>query len=96
MILGLDVAAPLFEYPSKLPESHRLDKSDASYVDCYHTCGGFYGFLSGIGDQDFYINYGVPSQPGCNHSSIQEACEYLKWVCHQIGQIKIQWPFFFS
>ncbi|XP_050303968.1 phospholipase A1-like [Anthonomus grandis grandis] len=65
-ISGLDVAAPLFEFPIKRPDENRLSKSDAKQVDVYHSNKGFFGFLTRFGQQDFYINKGGPIQPGCN------------------------------
>ncbi|KAF2883712.1 hypothetical protein ILUMI_22462 [Ignelater luminosus] len=61
-ITGLDISGILFE---KLPDSQRLDKSDAELVDIIHsdTLRGF-GFWLNIGDVDFHPNCGH-DQPGC-------------------------------
>lgn len=59
---GLDPAFPGFE--SSGPEN-RLDKSDAEFVDCVHTCGGTVGFMTPICHADFYPNGGRNMQPSC-------------------------------
>ncbi|XP_063884042.1 pancreatic lipase-related protein 2-like [Scylla paramamosain] len=65
-ITGLDPAAPEF---NEDPESSRLDKTDADFVQVIHTNGG--GLLDGcvglaynIGHVDFFPN-GGKHQPGC-------------------------------
>lgn len=61
-LTGLDPALPLF---SSVPTSDRLDKDDAEFVDCIHTCGGLLGFYYPICTIDFYPNGGDYAQPGC-------------------------------
>ncbi|CAG9765026.1 unnamed protein product [Ceutorhynchus assimilis] len=82
-VSGLDVAAPLFEYPIKLPTTSRLDRDDAQNVDVYHTDGGLFGFLSPTGQQDFYVNYGGPIQPGCE-GNILESVECSHSFSHKL------------
>lgn len=62
-ITGLDPASPKFEIKT-LPEYHRLNKSDARFVDVIHTDAGYYGFQMPLGTVDFYPN-GGGIQPGC-------------------------------
>ncbi|GJQ85482.1 hypothetical protein Trydic_g23072, partial [Trypoxylus dichotomus] len=63
-ITALDPASPKFENTS-LPETHRLNKTDAEFVDVIHTDVDYYGFKGAIGTADFYPN-GGGLQPGCN------------------------------
>lgn len=52
-ISGLDPALPYFELRSA---AHRLDPSDAEFVDVIHTCAGLLGFYEHLGHVDFYPN----------------------------------------
>nr|BAN20994.1 lipase [Riptortus pedestris] len=61
-ITGLDPALPGFNTATP---SQRLDATDAQYVDCIHTCGGFLGIDEPICTADFYPNAGR-NQPGCH------------------------------
>ncbi|OXA44245.1 lipase member H [Folsomia candida] len=61
-ITGLDPAGPLY-YPSH--QELNLDKTDANFVDIYHSNMGLYGGRALDGHVDFIINNGR-SQPGCN------------------------------
>ncbi|KAJ8916045.1 hypothetical protein NQ315_010913 [Exocentrus adspersus] len=61
LIIGLDPALPLFA-GSDL--KHRLDPTDAQFVQVIHTNGGLKGFLSPVGHSDYYPN-GGSRQPGC-------------------------------
>ncbi|XP_035708318.1 putative endothelial lipase [Folsomia candida] len=61
-LTGLDPAGPLY-YPSH--PDWNLDKSDAYFVDIYHSNAGLYGEKTLGGHVDFIINNGH-SQPGCN------------------------------
>lgn len=63
-ITGIEVAGPLFEVPPA-PSNMKLTDTDASMVECVHTDGGEFGFKSSVGKVDFFINGGVPPQPGC-------------------------------
>ncbi|XP_068244489.1 pancreatic triacylglycerol lipase-like [Palaemon carinicauda] len=67
-ITGLDPAEPFFQY---LPETVRLDPSDANFVDVIHTdsesilnIGQGFGLRQPIGHLDFYPNDGK-QQTGC-------------------------------
>ncbi|KRT80492.1 hydrolase, partial [Oryctes borbonicus] len=62
-ITALDPASPKFENAT-LPETDRLNKTDADFVDVVHTDVGYYGFEQAIGTVDFYPN-GGGIQPGC-------------------------------
>jgi len=62
-ITGLDPAGPMFN--SQPDENKRLDKTDAGFVDIYHTNRGTLGDSShGTGDINVYVN-GGDNQPGC-------------------------------
>ncbi|KAL1117642.1 hypothetical protein AAG570_003957, partial [Ranatra chinensis] len=61
-ISGLDPAKPCFH---NSPPDLRLDPSDAHFVDCIHTCGGYLGLMENVCHADFYPNGGVDTQPGC-------------------------------
>lgn len=52
-ISGLDPANPYFELRTI---SHRLDPSDAEFVDVIHTCAGEAGYYEALGHVDFYPN----------------------------------------
>lgn len=60
-IVGLDPAYPFYDVNDT--DSH-LDPSDAVFVEVVHTCGGFLGFQTPLGDVDHYPN-GGRVQPGC-------------------------------
>lgn len=60
-ITALDPAGPLFTGTS--PE-HRLDPTDAQFVDVLHTDIDALGFRETLGHIDFYANGGT-DQPGC-------------------------------
>lgn len=60
-VIGLDPALPRFEL---VGPGSRISSDDAEYVEIIHTNGGFLGFLSAIGDADFYPN-GGKKQHGC-------------------------------
>ncbi|KPI99875.1 PREDICTED: inactive pancreatic lipase-related protein 1 [Papilio xuthus] len=61
-ITGLDPAYPGYTFTNT--DGH-LSKGDAAFVDVIHTNPGIFGFLTPIGDVDFYPNYGSWIQPGC-------------------------------
>ncbi|XP_068617911.1 phospholipase A1 [Battus philenor] len=61
-ITGLDPAYPGYTFTDK---TGHLSKGDAAFVDVMHTNPGIFGFLTPIGDVDFYPNYGFWIQPGC-------------------------------
>ncbi|XP_035714092.1 lipase member H-like [Folsomia candida] len=60
-ITGLDPAGPLFNTHSEL----KIDKSDANFVDIYHSNAGLEGDTTLDGHVDFMLN-GGRQQPGCN------------------------------
>lgn len=68
-ITGLDPAGPIF---TKLPNSLKLDKSDAEFVDVIHTDAGIFGYPRSIGHADFWPNQGVSPQPGCQFKEIKK------------------------
>lgn len=59
-IIGMDPAGPLFDANSPV---HRLDSSDANYVESIHTDTVF-GISAAISHVDFFPNNGQ-FQPGC-------------------------------
>ncbi|KAF6210237.1 hypothetical protein GE061_013341 [Apolygus lucorum] len=60
-ITGMDPAMPLIFGD----ESHRLDATDAQFVDIIHTSRYTLGVNEAYGHADFYPNGGGPLQPGC-------------------------------
>ena len=60
-ITGLDPAMPLFVTVS---DDEKLDKSDAKFVDVFHTNAFIQGKVEPSGHIDFYMNGGI-NQPGC-------------------------------
>ncbi|XP_072747044.1 pancreatic triacylglycerol lipase-like [Anoplolepis gracilipes] len=60
-VVGLDPAFPGF---SLAGPGSRISYDDAQYVEIIHTNGGLLGFLTAIGDSDFYPN-GGEKQLGC-------------------------------
>lgn len=62
-VTGLDPALPGFHLLTS--EKTRLDRTDATFVDIIHSCGGVLGFLQPLGQADFYPNAGTAVQPGC-------------------------------
>ncbi|XP_013192489.1 pancreatic lipase-related protein 3-like [Amyelois transitella] len=60
-VIGLDPAGPCF---SNVSAVHRLDRSDAEFVDVIHTNAGVLGINEAVGHKDFYPG-GGKSQPGC-------------------------------
>ncbi|CAO1409451.1 unnamed protein product [Diamesa hyperborea] len=67
-ITGLDPALPLFAFKDK---DHKLDPSDAEFVDVYHTNALIQGQIAKTGDVDFIMNNGV-IQPGCSSKGARE------------------------
>lgn len=74
-ITGLDPAGPLFEIPPQ-SKANRLSNDDARWVEIIHSDGGILGFISPIGDNDFYPNGGRFIQPSCN-TNLADASEFI-------------------
>lgn len=60
-ITALDPAKPCF---IDAPDTHKVDSTDADFVDVIHTDVFARGMLSPLGHADFYVNGGF-NQPGC-------------------------------
>lgn len=74
-ITGLDPAGPLFEVP-KVPPTLRLSELDGDIVEIVHSDGGLAGFVSPLGDIDFYPNGGLFIQPNCiNKTELSEIAD---------------------
>ena len=78
-ITALDPAGPLFyPFPVVLLEK-AISSSDAAFVDIIHTDGGVLGSLFPGGHIDFYVNGGIPVQPGClTEGTITSACSHSR------------------
>ncbi|KAK9719555.1 Lipase [Popillia japonica] len=74
-IIGLDPAWPLF---SLADIDNRIDETDGEIVHIVHTNAGFQGFLSSIGDADYFFNGGV-KQAGCG-PDISNSCSHNRAV----------------
>lgn len=55
-------------------DTDRLNSEDAVLVVALHTDGGILGYLTAIGNIDFFPNGGIPVQPGCLQL---EDCKYM-------------------
>lgn len=69
-VTGLDPSGSAME---NFPPEVRLDPTDATVVDVYHTdCSNIFGIgtLQPMGTIDFYVN-GALEQPGCNESFLR-------------------------
>ncbi|CAH1170534.1 unnamed protein product, partial [Phaedon cochleariae] len=71
-ITGLDPALPGFVTPVN---DDKLDRSDAIFVDVYHTNAFIQGVVERSGHVDFYLNGGV-LQPGCWAENRFFACNH--------------------
>jgi len=73
-ITGLDPAGPMFS--SQLDPNKRLYKSDAAFVDIYHSNRGTLGDSAHqTGNVNIYIN-GGDNQPGCDEADQSEFAGY--------------------
>lgn len=63
-ITAMDAAGPLYS-EFWVEEDDRLNPEDAELVVAIHTDGGEAGLLQPYGTIDFYVNGGIPPQPGC-------------------------------
>ncbi|XP_068086540.1 lipase member H [Anabrus simplex] len=77
-ITGLDPASPLFELASN---EHKLDSSDAEFVDVIHTNALVQGKAERLGHVDFYMNGGT-HQPGCTFVAKPLTCDHLRSVAY--------------
>lgn len=66
MFSGLDPALPLFVTATN---DHKLDSSDAKFVDALHTDALKEGKAERCGHIDFYMNGGI-EQPGCTGNNL--------------------------
>uniref|UniRef100_A0A1A9VIC5 Lipase domain-containing protein n=1 Tax=Glossina austeni TaxID=7395 RepID=A0A1A9VIC5_GLOAU len=83
--LGLDPAMPLFITASA---AHKLDPSDAAYVDVIHTNAIVQGKLERCGHADFYMNGGI-MQPGCYNSTMNAfACSHQRAPAYYLESIR--------
>lgn len=91
-ITALDPAGPLFTGTS--PE-HRLDPTDAQFVDVLHTDIDALGFRETLGHIDFYANGGT-DQPGCPPTIFSGGayfkCDHQRSVLLYIESIKRDCP----
>ncbi|XP_034666100.1 phospholipase A1 member A [Drosophila subobscura] len=84
-ITGLDPAMPLFITSG---DADKLDPSDATYVDVYHTNALVQGKLERCGHADFYMNGGI-MQPGCNGQKINSfACSHQRAPAYFLESIR--------
>lgn len=60
-ISGLDPSAPLYSFV----QSFYLKKSDASFLDIFHTDSGAIGLGGTLGHVDYFVNDGTRMQPYC-------------------------------
>ncbi|XP_031639722.1 pancreatic triacylglycerol lipase-like [Contarinia nasturtii] len=72
-ITGLDPAAPLYLKWSY--DAIRI--TDAPFVDIIHTNGERLGESWARGHADFYPNFGIVSQPGCEQKDVSTLCTYF-------------------
>ncbi|XP_078049734.1 uncharacterized protein LOC144476529 [Augochlora pura] len=77
-ITGLDPAMPLFVTVDK---DHKLDASDAEFVDVLHTNAFIQGKVEMSGHVDFYMNGGI-NQPGCWEIGRPFECDHHRSVMY--------------
>ncbi|KAK9507394.1 hypothetical protein O3M35_007259 [Rhynocoris fuscipes] len=56
----------------------RVDKDDAEFVDCIHTCSGTASFMEHMCHADFYPNGGKSPQPGCGTGVTAMGCSHVR------------------
>ncbi|KAF6211248.1 hypothetical protein GE061_014365 [Apolygus lucorum] len=66
-VIGLDPARPLFMAGAE----NVIDRHSGDFVQIIHTGGTVLALLDVLGHVDFYVNSGLPPQPGC------ESVDYL-------------------
>jgi len=71
-ITGTEPAGPLFD---GCPINKRLDPTDATFVDVYHTNAGGFGYLGNVGTIDYYINGGT-FQKACSSNVTDLFCSH--------------------
>lgn len=69
-ITGFDPALPLFSDQ----DNDCISETSALFVDIIHTCGRILGAYKPQGMVDFYPNFGVAPQPGCEIEDFFAAC----------------------
>ncbi|KAL7739994.1 hypothetical protein ACLKA6_007501 [Drosophila palustris] len=72
-ITGLDPAKPFFALATS---GKRLDAEDADFVDVIHTDPPERGVLKPLGHVDFYPNFRVGDQPGCEREKDPGSCNH--------------------
>lgn len=92
-ITGLDPAMPFF-MTSNI--DHKLDPSDAKFVDVLHTNAFVQGKPDRCGHVDFYMNGGI-NQPGCFNASNPIGCDHHRSLMYFSESIRSKvgfwgWP----
>lgn len=82
---GLDPALSLYKYEEV---THRLDKTDATYVEVIITNAGFLGQNLPIGHATFYPN-GGKEQPGCKND-FTGLCSHGRALLFYIESISVK------
>jgi len=76
-VTGLDPALPLFS--SRSDDS--LHSNAAQFVDVIHTDYPLFGDIRPRGTADFYPNFGLAPQPGCENVDVVAASKLLHEAC---------------
>lgn len=94
-IVGLDPAGWLFTKPSPVSTQHRLDHTDAKFVQCIHTNANYFGLgaTMNCGHQDYYPNDGLSPQPGCHRPAEENGPTYCNCAA---AIIQFEFPNFFN
>lgn len=79
--VGLDPAGPCYTFPCTVGEAHRLDATDANYVQCIHSNIGVLGSAPRCGCSDIYLNLGIV-QPKAIDPVMAHffACAIFEWT----------------